>query len=290
MTRTSTKPVTGRVATEAPLTAREYAANAAIIVLTASSLLLLGFFALDNADEPLFNFIVRSLLVALASAVVCISLWIRHSADSHISYQVLRSAAKFWFVFGATGYLVGFFIPDPAGLWCHSIAIGLGYTGGILWQVGPMRKSYFAPTRDLPSPTGIDGLLPWPQYRDELAHCAWHPDWWERLYDGIDGPRRQFSPLEEILIPEERKSARRIRERHLELSGWSDKAICHAWRMYSKAFHYKEWMTLRPARHPDFLLYIALSEEKKDPLTDVPTQDTAIKVVARIWRSQETGA
>lgn len=290
MTRPSTKPVAGWYTPEDPLTAREYAANTAIIILTAGSLLLLGFFALDNSDEPMLYFVVRSLLVALASAVVCISLWIQHSADRHISYQALRNAAKTWFVFGATGYLVGFLVPNPAGLWCHIIAMGVGYAGGVFWLVGPMRKSYFVPTPDIPSHTGIDELLPWPQYRDERACGDWHPDWWERLYDGIEGPRRHFGPLEEMLIPEERKSARRIRERHPELSGWSDKAICQAWRLYSKAFHCTEWMTLRPARHPDFLFYIALSEEHKEPLTDVPTQETALTVAARVWRRQETSA
>lgn len=261
------------------LSRRAYAANALVDIFIAGAALS-PLWVPNNLREG-ENLFTLYFLPAIAATAVCWIIWIRHSRDRRIQETAVRRGAKPWFNAGVTGYLLGdYIVPDPVGFWCTALALGLLVPGGMLWLIGPV---YPEPRPDSGSHTGIDSLLPWMSYRDLHVAVDFHPDWWARLYDGIDGPRKTVSALESLVIPEERKSAQLIRDKHPELTVWSDKAICHAWRLFSWAFYRTEWLAFRSRRYPEFLLYIGMSEQAKEPLADVPLAAEANLIAQSLW-------
>lgn len=133
------------------------------------------------------------------------------------------------------------------------------------------------------SRTGIREIVDWNVYY-KTAKITSTSEWWEKLYDEFGTKKYNyddFFTLENINI--DRGHADRIRMTHSELNEWSDKAIVHSWRCFSKAFYLVSFYYDTTVRHPEYLLYIEGSWINKEPLKQVPSKDNLDIAINKLW-------
>lgn len=133
------------------------------------------------------------------------------------------------------------------------------------------------------SQTGIREIIDWNLYH-KTAIITSTGKWWEKLYDEFGTKEYNYDNyliLENIKI--DREHTNKIRVTYPEISDWSDKAIVHSWRCFSKVFYLVSFFHDTALRHPEYLLYIEGSWRNKEPLKQVPSKENINLWVNQIW-------